>query len=140
MEDKEFFDRYDLNGRELYKMTEKETEVMGKDREFFARIGLTNIDSNNNSKKENNENTTDEKEKLENKSVIDEKIYIEKLENLLGNLTEKSQKEKIKNLIKADFEHEKISKETYLKAMRMLGQREYLQANLSVDTVYESKE
>lgn len=84
-----------------------------------------------------------EKEKKINAKEIDylneiekKKNYISKVEKILGKLP----KSKIVKAIQADYNNKKISEDTYIEIMKILGERAMFQAELQEDIIYASKE
>lgn len=84
-----------------------------------------------------------EKEKKINAKEIDylneiekKKNYISKVEKILGKLP----KSKIVKAIQVDYNNKKISEDTYIEIMKILGERAMFQAKLKEDIIYESKE
>lgn len=64
------------------------------------------------------------------------KEYIEKVRVALEQLS----REKVIKAIKEDFSNGKISKETYLEAMKILGGKEIFHAKLSLQKEYTARE
>lgn len=64
------------------------------------------------------------------------KNYISKVEKILGKLP----KSKIVKAIQADYNNKKISEDTYIEIMKILGERAMFQAELQEDIIYASKE
>ena len=84
-----------------------------------------------------------EKEKKINAKEIDylneiekKKNYISKVEKILGKLP----KSKIVKAIQVDYNNKKISEDTYIEIMKILGERAMFQAKLQEDIIYASKE
>lgn len=70
------------------------------------------------------------------KKIEEKKNYISKVEKILGKLP----KSKIVKAIQADYNNKKISEDTYIEIMKILGERAMFQAELQEDIIYASKE